>query len=94
MSDDDGKNWDRYLTYAPGKGEFTGYSDIAKVKKGIGVLFEWGENYNVKNKHKRYWVSLEEYYNQLGYQQTQFNICEIYKLIEMLPNVTNICTFS
>lgn len=47
-----GKTWENYVTYAK-QGEFSGYSDMVRVKGDVGVLYEWGPSLNKDDRHKQ-----------------------------------------
>lgn len=52
VSKNNGKSWEKYVTYAK-KGEFSGYSDMVRVKGDIGVLFEWGPSLGKSDRHEQ-----------------------------------------
>ena len=52
FSEDNGKSWKPYVTYVP-RGQYSSYSDMVRVKGGIGLLFEWGPSPKKKDRHKQ-----------------------------------------
>lgn len=51
VSTDNGRSWQRKVTYAP-NGEFSSYSDMVRVKGGIGLLHEWGPSLANRDEHQ------------------------------------------
>jgi sialidase-1 len=51
VSTDNGRSWRHGVTYAP-RGEFSSYSDMVRVRGGVGVLSEWGPSSANKDRHR------------------------------------------
>jgi sialidase-1 len=51
VSRDNGRTWQRKVTYTP-EGQFSSYSDMVRVKGGIGLLVEWGPSLAGRDEHQ------------------------------------------
>jgi sialidase-1 len=51
VSTNNGRDWQRRRQYTP-KGQFSSYSDMVRVKGGVGVLVEWGPSTKKSDKHR------------------------------------------
>lgn len=51
VSTDNGLSWEPKVTYTP-SGEFSSYSDMARIKGGVGLLAEWGPSLKSTDKHR------------------------------------------
>ncbi len=51
VSEDGGRSWVRQVRYTP-EGQFSGYSDMVRVRGDVGVLVEWGPSLAKEDRHR------------------------------------------